>query len=161
MWKLVQSGCIRYALRVTIKQTKNQRDLGTSLKTIQLIKFYEHSSLSFFLFYFFFLQGHFSYHRTCSLVKNTYAKNFSNPGTMTYRIIFSFTVSAKTRMYSYLTRIEKFWLIERALSEYKHRAQLKMSGHLPNWTMSDLFPDFSLAFFGELKVKFRNKRAGK
>ena len=63
MWKLVQSGCIRYALRVTIKQTKNQRDLGTSLKKIQLIKFYEHSSLSFFLFYFFFLQGHFSYYR--------------------------------------------------------------------------------------------------
>ena len=59
MWKLVQSGCIRYALRVTIKQTKNQRDLGTSLKTIQLIKFYEHSSLSFFLFYFFFYKSTF------------------------------------------------------------------------------------------------------
>ena len=78
MWKLVQSGCIRYALRVTIKQTKNQRDLGTSLKTIPLIKFYEHSSLSFFLsFLFFFLQENFSYYRTCSLVKNTHAKNLA------------------------------------------------------------------------------------
>ena len=43
----------------------------------------------------------------------------------------------------------------------EHRAELKLSSHLPNCTMSYLFRDFSLAFFRSLKVKFRNKRVGK
>ena len=32
----------------------------------------------------------------------------------------------------------------------EHRAKLKLSRHLPNCTMSDLFRDFSLVFFFSL-----------
>ena len=39
----------------------------------------------------------------------------------------------------------------------KHGAELKLSDHLPIFTIPDHFPDFSLAFFHSLKVKIRNK----
>ena len=41
-------------------------------------------------------------------------------------------------------------------------AELKLSRHLPIYTISDHFSDFSRAFFVNLNSeKFRNKRAGK
>ena len=42
----------------------------------------------------------------------------------------------------------------------KHSAGLKLLHHLPI-CMFDLFPNFSPALFGQLKVKFQNKQAGK
>ena len=41
----------------------------------------------------------------------------------------------------------------------KHRADRKLPGHLPNCTMSNLFWEFSQAFFHWLNVKFLNKRS--
>ena len=45
----------------------------------------------------------------------------------------------------------------------KHRAELKLSRHLPNFIISDLFQDFPLAFFSLIEVKFWKvaKKAGK
>ena len=51
------------------------------------------------------------------------------------------------------------WLKERLYESTEHRTELKLSHHLPNRTMSDLFRDFFLAFLSLIKVKFRNKRA--
>ena len=35
----------------------------------------------------------------------------------------------------------------------EHRAKLKLSRHLPNCTMSDLFRDFSLVFFSLIEIE--------
>ena len=43
----------------------------------------------------------------------------------------------------------------------KDKLSLNLSRHLPNCTMFDHFPDYSLPLFRWLKVKFRNKRADK
>lgn len=42
----------------------------------------------------------------------------------------------------------------------KHRDELKLSGHIPNCTMSNLFWEFAQAFFHWLNVKFLNKWSG-
>ena len=43
----------------------------------------------------------------------------------------------------------------------KHRAELKLSRHLPNFTLSDHFSNFSPAFFHYLKLKLQNERTSK
>ena len=55
-------------------------------------------------------------------------------------------------MFGYNARCH--WLKERALWGIEYRAELKLSRHLPNCTMFDLFQDFFLAFFDNWKWNF-------
>ena len=43
----------------------------------------------------------------------------------------------------------------------EHRAELKLSRHLPDWTMCDLFQDFSLAFFSLIESDISKTKAYK